>query len=854
MAHAQRRLRLSSQIAALTLFCGRRGLWLGPPSESPEGYLCPDVDLPLDELASNVSELRDLSRAPLFRVEQGDVVHWAHRSFSEYLAAQFVSGLPDDKVAELLIHPDSPHVVPQLAGVAAWMASQHPGVFQLIMQRDPHVLLAADLGLTEPEDRHGLVLALLDGFEAGRLHRDATLLQYYSKLTHPELAEQLRTTISDRSLNELSRSEAIRIAWKCEAIDLQSLLADIALDLEDNQRVRECALLALTRMGADGKVRARLLPLAHGETGADPEDELKGFALEALWEFPRQIEPEHMFALLTRPKREDFLGAYRSFFESTLAHDLDPSLLRAAFVWLHDRKPACEHGSPFESLADSILRCGLLHLTDALLPDFARAVRWRLENHSQHVFGSIRGDDTTQVVLSVDVRRKLIGALVRLYPASRVGIYYGWDRHNPPLIGQEDASWLLEQIEAEPVPEARMHLAKLIRVYYGAFDDRLHEAAFRIPELFEEFAFWLKEVAIDSPEAEQSRETQRQIANQEQENREFQTEHAARRVTFDPNRCEQCLARLEAGDMDGFWHLNLALMVDPNGKRPGWEVLPDLKGFPGWEALSPELQARTRVAARRYLLTYAPRVTDLFSNRSIAYRPEMAGYRALLLLQSDNPTDLLQIPSGIWAKWAPTIIGYQLASNTMGTPSPHQQLVATAYRSAPHAVIEAVARLVDEAEQHDEGEQYDFWKLDLCQDARMGLALFELARREPPRRPATLAHLLREALLRPGSHHADLQRFAEGSLLLAASCQRDSRQRALIAGSILLLQMPNASFSAVWAAITKDPGFGKALLEKVATQLGFADRHTATWAANLTEAQIGTLWQWLCVHYPRAEY
>ena len=853
--HSQRRFQLASQLAAMNLFCSRPGVWLGPPSESPDGYLCPGIDFSLDELGATSDELRDLGRAPLFRLEQPDSLTWAHRSYCEFLAARFAIGLLADKVPELLIHPESPGVIPQLAGVAAWMASQNPTVFQMLMQRDPQVLVAADLGLTSSSERRELVGALLAGFEAGRLRRDFELQRSYFKLDHPSIAEQLHPVIADRSLSELTRYEAIMMAKGCNVTALHKLLVEVALAHDENRIVRVAAALAIARTDANVAIRAKLLPLARGEAGADPEDELKGYALEALWQAPRQIEPAEMFTLLTPPKEANLLGAYRGFLEYTLVHRFEVGLLPHALAWLQQHRPASGEAEPFEPLVQAVLGCGLSYLTDSILPSFARVLCWRLESHDQHIFGrdrDYRSRRKPQILLSPAKRRKLIDALVRLDPPPQGGVYHSLSRHVPPLIEREDEAWLVDRIEAEQLPEVRAQWAKLIREFSN-FDDRLHEVAWRIPELLEEFGPWLKPVEISSPQAERLRESKRQIDEMEAEARQRTTERKAKRVYFEPSHVEECLQRCETGDIDAFWQLNMRLLAPPEGKQPGWEIIPDLTRLPGWDALTPAAHARIREAAQDYLLAYTPCPCEKWFNGQHLYRPEMAGYRALLLLQAEFPTYLSQLPPEIWSKWAHVIIGYPLADNTWGTPAPHQQLVAAAYESAPQSIIQSVIRLVDGAEQQGEGELYDLWKLELCRDARMGQALFDLARRDPPRRTSTLGHLLRETLIREGNHHSDVQRFAESFLPLALSSDSESRQRAIIAGRVLVIHMPNASFSAVWSTVTQDATLGMELMERVASNLDFPTRHSAAWAASLTEAQIALLWQWLRKQYPHDE-
>lgn len=850
--HSQRRLHLASQIAALTLFCGYRGLWLGRPSECPEDYLCPGVNLPLDELPSTIEDLQDMSRAPMFRMDPADHVDWAHRSYAEYLAARFASAFRPMRIARLLIHPDSPHIVPQLAGVAAWMASQNPEIFQMLLECDPQVLLSADLALTEPVDRHRLVNALLEGIQAGTFLPDSQLRGSYGKLNHDKLVEQLQPWIAECSLKGTTRCEAIFMMAKCQAEGLQALLADIALAQNENRHVRELAAWALTRTNADAATRARLLPLARGAAGEDPQDELKGAALEALWKEPRQIEVREMFELLTRPKDRLFFGNYERFISVTLVKNLASEHLPQALDWIQAHNPHSGHGEPFKELVDSILRCSLEFLTDSILGSFARAVCQGLERYNRQIFGENQKKNQPLIPIGTAKRRKLLAALIHLVPPPRESVYRELSSHQPSLIEQEDESWLLEQIESEKDPEIRKQWAKLI-CGSSSFTEQLHEAAWRIPELLEEYAVWLKPVDIDSPLAKQLRQSQKQFVELEASNRELIRSQDANRVVFDAQLVERLLQQSEAGEVDAFWRLNVALVAAPKSQQHASEIISDLTSLPGWKAITHEVHSRICDAAQRFIQIYAPReCEDWFQGEHKGYRPEMAGYRAFLLLQKTDTSRLTRLSLGTWSKWAHVIVGYPLASNTWGTAEPHQQLVAAAYRADPEAVVASVERLVNGTEALHDGELFDLWKLGKCRDARMGQAMLDLARRVPPRPPATLGYLLLEALHCEGEHHSDVSDFV-ASVLRRASESPEARGRALIAGAVLITELPSAAYPVIWPAITHDAEFGKELMQKVAVRQSLPGLLPAAWVSTLTEKQIADLWQWLCKHFPPDE-
>lgn len=73
-----------------------------------------------------------------------------------------------------------------------------------------------------------------------------------------------------------------------------------------------------------------MLPFAKNEMGADPNDELKGYALRILW--PGHLTANELFALLT-PPNPGFVGAYVMFLTRTLPDTLKVADLPVALAW-----------------------------------------------------------------------------------------------------------------------------------------------------------------------------------------------------------------------------------------------------------------------------------------------------------------------------------------------------------------------------------------------------------------------------------------------------------------------------------------------------------------------------------------
>ncbi len=82
----------------------------------------------------------------------------------------------------------------------------------------------------------------------------------YKNLNHPDIAEQLKPYILDKSKNEVVRRVAIDIAEECQISILQEVLANVVLDIEEDYYIRINSAWAVIRI-ADTSTKATLRPL-----------------------------------------------------------------------------------------------------------------------------------------------------------------------------------------------------------------------------------------------------------------------------------------------------------------------------------------------------------------------------------------------------------------------------------------------------------------------------------------------------------------------------------------------------------------------------------------------------------------
>jgi hypothetical protein len=382
------RLRLAGRVAAATILGNRFAIWTGP-----EVGAVPPEDVPLSALSGGREQgtfsafdvtdddVREVLDTGLFSSRGGIRMGWAHQSYAEFLAALYLveKNVASANILKVLLHPAG-GLVPQLSTIATWVASLNSSVRGGLVASEPLVLLWGDLVNWNADDLAALTASLLAAYEQKRFY-DTTfgIADAYAKLGHPGLASQLRPVILDDGKNLVTRRSAITIAEMCELKELQPELLHIALDTAENPAIRARAVSALNRCG-DASVPAQMLPLARGECGLDPQDDIKGQALDILW--PNYISATDLFALITHSNK-GYYGAY-ALFLNALPKTLRDGNLLPALEWATGFIAQVSHNSSFteKNLADAILfRAWKVFEEPTLTRPFVEHVFARLRQH-----------------------------------------------------------------------------------------------------------------------------------------------------------------------------------------------------------------------------------------------------------------------------------------------------------------------------------------------------------------------------------------------------------------------------------------------------------------------------------------
>ncbi|WP_447598643.1 NACHT domain-containing protein [Nitrospira sp. Nam80] len=843
------RMAVAARVAAVTSFSNRYAVWTGREQENVT-----DDDVAILELCGG----KETAREEAFKVNEESITEaigtglfssrgpyrmgWAHQTYAEFLAARYLMDkqLPFDQLKMLLIHSGDPQgkIIPQLQEVAAWLAEMSAAVFDHIIQTEPDLLLRSPVATAHVENRSKLVKALLVSCEKEIFHpRDVATAFRYKKLAHPALSGELRPYLVDKSKNPLARYLAIEIAEGCEQRDLQKELLAIALDQEQMTDIRKNAAYAIKKIG-DESTNNALLPLALGEAGDDPDDELKGCGLRAVW--PGGISAERLFTCLTAPKRDSFIGAYRAFLYYELAEGLKPADLLPALKWVAKlQRQEGELRREFERAVGQIMRAAWEQMeVPGVAEAFGLAAFSRLK-HYEEVFAGRFGNLSETIVMSDDVKRqKVVDALLPHLTSPQLDVAC-LTATGDSLVQGRDFYWMMERLRSENDQHIQRVIARLIHFIFDRSKqnhfDAVYSTAQIVPILAEEFVWLLKPTILRSPEAEEMKNLYR--------HREEILRRRPERAVLEPAPAEQVrkmLDEFELGHSSAWWRLNRELTLTPTSTHDGDELEPDITALPGWAAADMETRKRIVSAAKKYIEIEDPRTTHWLGTNTF-YRPAFAGYRALMLLVIMDLDFTSTIAAESWRKWAPVILAYP--SSALGEKEHiHLGLVKMAYISCPETVIQTLLLLID-VQNRDHGDVFVIRKMDECWDGRLCSALAAKLT-DHNLKPRCVAQLLKDLI---GRGIPEARLFAEGLLTPPIASSGELREKSLAAMRVLLTEAKDAGWPVIWPILQQDPVFGK---EAVSSIDSYSNKN-GTWS-TLEEVKLADLYIWLARQFPHS--
>lgn len=847
----RQRLAVASRMGAITVFANRPAIWTGIASAEASND-CSVADLAgvsesaggtLFEVAEN--DIREVLDTGLFSSRGGERMGWSHRTFGEFLAARYLieHNVTEAQIPGLLFEVSSGEgqLIPQLQEPTAWLATKLDWLRRKLVKQDPESLLTSDAGLPDAAAISELVAALLQRAFAGELSFDALHPRTRRRaLTHPGLAEQLKPSISDKSISRYARNFAIDIAEDCRVEQLGHDLVQIALDGDEDYVVRVNAAWATTRV-ASASERSELRPLLRLGPQDEPDGELRGCALIALW--PDQLPLREVLDALDSPPRANLFGAYWLFVHERFVPGIAADDIPVALDWLSrqpQRRAMHEH---LESLIEQILVRAWQHSErPAVLSALAKTVFARLR--TEHDLSDRGSDKVLRGLIENDTgtRRRLLERAVSDTddPEKDLELLAFSD---DPLVVPDDVPWLVEKAQAAG-PDLGRRWAKLARYSFRVDEpDQVNlilEAAVtrKVQVIEDEFAEWLQPVRLDSPKADELRERRRRW--------EGLMTGARSPEPLDPPlhvRLAEVLAAIEGGRPDLFVNALGLLAVDPDDARDqAYGAHVDITELPGWRIVDPATEERITKAAVTFLSQGNPPSDEWLDTGQMPFKA-IAGYQALRFLLTRRRRQLQELDVGVWRKWMVTLLA--VPTTSVEDRAPDNELSRIAYEAAPKSLLAALRKVI-RADATKHGHIFVLDRIEHLFDAAVGVLLLDEIE-NGTYKPESLMQLLGTAL---SLNLPEASEVAGSIVELRSSSQGGDQERAVAAGAALMLDADDCGWPIVWPHIERDSEYGRAVMAEVSDKNEWRRRGVAD---RLAEEHMADLYVWLEKQFPAKE-
>lgn len=785
------------------------------------------------------SDVRLMLRTGLFH-RRSDAARfvWSHWSYAEFLAARFIARreLTREQQLALLTQTDTDgtlKVTPQLQQTASWLVAMRPDLIDAFVRSDPQMLLRVDLPVGV---RPRVTEALLELFAKGELTDfDLSLRQRYEFLRHAGLADQLRPYVSGSHYEPMVRRVAIDIAEATRTTQLLPELTIIALDATESVYTRAQAAYAVNRIG-DRVYKRQLAPLLETSKQDDPQLELRGCALHALW--PEDISATEMLARIGQPT-EIYIGSHSTFLSTQLAAGLSVDDLPVALRWASEQPP--EHDSSYEMarVVDAIVARAWLHLEHKEVAQaFARLLVTRAGQHDRIPSRDAAHDhdvDWTNVE-----RRRLLLDVVVPEMVNRVGGEAArtitFETH---LVQPGDVMWLLSKAtSAEPSEVAEAWAGLVAQALRGGHTwaewDAALEAASEKDTIARAVGPLLRQSSLDSEEAVFHRS--QQIAR---------LERAAREAAVKSERAlndtvDLWLKRAIDGEPSAWWRLTVELTIDVHGRQEG-EFHADLTSLRSWSHITTEQREQIATTAETYLRTFDLAVGEWVGSETF-HRPALAGYKAIHLLWKMRRTTFDELPQSTWRRWAPAVVTFPERPD-VDAREPADAIVCRTYAEAPAAVRETLSTLLKRtAERGDTGVLY---RLDACWDAGLSGVALEVLVGELRASSSARRHLA-EYSLRSG--HVEARTYVERLLSEADGSELTDDQ--LSVASAYWRAEPRRAWPIIMSLAGTDVESRRQFWLRFAEH---ADLHIGGALASLTVQELADFYEVLATTFPDSE-
>ena len=495
------RFEMAARIAAIMVLSRKHSVDVNAPDVPDSSSALAVRDLLLgDANEREEKQIRAVLDLPLF---QGTGKRkWAHQSYAEYLAAHCVSdeSIPISEIVDRTVAPDE-KFASYLHDTLRWLIELRPEVLSEVIQRQPMLVLATDVSHLSEEEFRKLFAAVLNLPDPYVYSHEAWNLRKF-RASHPSAKSVLLPYLTDTTDSPYLRRFVLRLMESLDIEGIDNELVHIALDEKEDQLLRCEAARRLRDIGS-AKAKQRLKRFIGGRED-DPEDELKGYALQALW--PDHLTVVELFNALSLPKRKNYWGSYKVFIlEGSIVNDLQAVDLPTALKWVAAQPSHHKMLFSLNDLPSAIMRKAWdnIHVSGVLEAFTRTAIE--MDARFDGIFGGNAHDPRfndeeakyyDRFEKEVKARRKVVSTALPIWREKNTSTaHLVWG--SQPFLLLSDLEWLIGLLDDSIESEEQYQLANIIAGLFGRLSgayistaeenyrrvERVYNASDRHPEL-----------------------------------------------------------------------------------------------------------------------------------------------------------------------------------------------------------------------------------------------------------------------------------------------------------------------------------------------------------------------------------
>lgn len=864
----QEMLALAGRLAYITIFCDYGTINYEQSKGQNKGILRIE-DLIVEknvtektfgtETAVNESNLKRTLNSGLFNIVSKNQWTWVHRSFAEFLAAQYIiqHKLSTSQINSLIFIETEfgRKVVPQLREVASWITVTKEDIFNEIINDDTLVLLQSSAISDNISHQSKLIDKLFklteidESLRLDLLYSDS-ITKLKKQYNFSQLAEKLKP-----KYKIFTRRFAIRLAIEWKANEFQEEILTFALDPEEDYSVRKDSTIYINKVG-DKAAKKRLKPLAEGILGEDPDNELKGIALESLW--PELINIEELFTMLTFSRKGSFFGFYRSFINIRLpkyfgSNNVRKNEIIVGLRWICELfnhlniSRFIDYLGWFDDLYDSIVLGSLKFIDDKTVVKFlSKIIIKRFENYQSPLEEHDHNLELSRFLeINENARRDILSTIIYIIDYS-VRNLREFSIYNIQIVRKNDIEWMIERVLDEQSENIQKKWASLIKEIQDFNDletlSRVYNSCQKNQILKQVFAEHFEPVDLDSEEAERLRTLYKNridfINKMKQMDKEENSNYSFEELIIEP------LELVEKGDVDKWWYVDNNLQVI-NNKDSEKTDKSDITTFSGWICSDEQTRIRFIKAMKKYVIEFLPDNKEWVKIWMESRYPFhlLAGYRALRYFLLEDPKFIDSLDDSVWKKWTPTIIVFPEVFKE--TEEKYQEeLFSKAYEFAPEEFVSTLMLVIDkENSKHD--HSFVIRKIESILDTNLSKHLIDKVK-EDVIKPGTLQDVLVPLLQ---NRYTGARELAESLLANYNSTDELLYSKAISAASTLVLFTEDASWDILWPLFISNDNFAREVIQRIVTNR-MMEEGIVSLFYKLTESQLVDLFFWIYERFP----